>query len=141
MRNILFILLMIPLVAFGQEITLFDSDGEPSAYIDTSDDDSTIYLWSGSPVAYLSSKGNYYNIYGFNGSHLGWFEDGIVRNHEGEAVGFTKGAVNIYTKYESYKSSKAYKPSKGYQSYEPYKPYYKSNFSNEPLSLFLKRGK
>ena len=39
---------------FAKEISLFDSDGEAVAYIDTSDD-FTIYLWKGKPVAYLDN--------------------------------------------------------------------------------------
>jgi hypothetical protein len=125
----------------AQEITLFNSDGEAIAYIDAEDEDLTIYMWNGTPVAYLDPNGDAFNIYGFNGEHLGWFEDGIVRDHEGYAVGFRKGATNIYTKYEPYKSYKQYKPYKAYKKYAPYKPYYKNQFSGESLSLFLMRGK
>lgn len=129
------------MIATAEEITLFNADGDPIAYIDTDDDDLTIYMWNGTPVAYLEPNGDNYNIYGFNGTHLGWFENGIVRDHEGYAVGFKEGAVSIYTKYEPYKSYKQYKPYKAYKQYAPYKPYYKTQFSNEPLSLFLMRGK
>lgn len=128
-------------LTFAEEITLFNSDGEATAYIDTEDEDLTIYMWNGTPVAYLESNGNAFHIYGFNGQHLGWFEDGIVRDSKGYAVGFIKGATNIYTKYEPYKSYKKYKPYKSYKSYAPYKPYYKNTFSNESLSLFLMKGK
>jgi hypothetical protein len=129
-----------PLFAIAQEITLFDSDGEAKAYIDTDDDDLTIYLWAGTPVAYLVPDDEDFDIYGFNGKHLGWFEEGIVRDHEGYALGFIKGAVNMYTKYEPYKGYKEYKPYKSYKEYAPYKPYYKNKFSNIPLSLFLRKG-
>lgn len=125
----------------AEEITLFNSEGEAIAYIDAEDDDLTIYMWNGTPVAYLDPDGWGFHIYGFNGKHLGWFEDGIIRNHEGYAVGFIEGATSVYTKYEPYKSYRKYKPYKSYKEYAPYKPYYKSQFSNEPLSLFLLKGK
>lgn len=141
-------LILLTIVFFGltsnvlaKEITLFDSDGDATAYIDTDDEDLTIYLWNGKPVAYLDPDGDTYNIYGFNGKHLGWFEDGIVRDHKGNAVGFREGATSVATKYEPYKSYKAYKPYKSYKEYAPYKPYYKNSFSGESLSLFLSRGK
>jgi hypothetical protein len=76
-------------VAHAQEITLFDYDGTPVAYIDT-DEDLTIFLWNGTPVAYLSQS----SVYGFNGKHLGWFKKGIVWDREGYGVGFVEGAVN-----------------------------------------------
>jgi len=131
----------ISMTSRAEEITLFNSDGEAIAYIDAEDDDLTIYLWNGTPVAYLDPNGDAYNIYGFNGKHLGWFEDGIVRDHEGYGLGFQKGATSTYTKYEPYKSYKQYKPYKSYKEYAPYKPYYKTQFSNESLSLFLSKGK
>ncbi len=127
--------------AYAEEITIFNSDGEPIAYIDGDDEDLTIYMWNGTPVAYLDPQGDDFNIYGFNGNHLGWLEDGIVRNHDGYAVGFTKGATSIYTKYEPYKSYKNYKPYKSYKNYAPYKPYYSIQFSRESLTLFFMRGK
>jgi len=127
-------------LAYSKEITLFDSDGDATAYI-ADDEDSTIYMWDGTPVAYLVTNDSYsFHIYGFNGKHLGWFEGGVVRDHDGYAVGFVKGAVNKATKYEPYKSYKKYKPYKSYKEYAPYKPYFKSQFSDTYLSLFLKRG-
>ena len=105
MKKLILLLLLIPMISLAQEISLFNSDGDAVAYIDADDKDNTIYLWNGTPVAYLSPESNYYNIYGFNGNHLGWFEDGVVRNEDGDAVGFQKGAVSgIYTNYEPYKS-------------------------------------
>jgi hypothetical protein len=128
-------------ILLAEEITLFNSDGEAIAYIDAEDEDLTIYMWNGTPVAYLDPDGDDFNIYGFNGEHLGWFEDGIIRDHEGYAVGFIEGATNVYTKYEPYKSHKKYKPYQSYKKYAPYKPYNKNQFSNESLSLFLMKGK
>ena len=53
----------------GDEISLFNSEGKPVAYIA---EELTIYLWSGKPVAYLDedSSGGFH-VYGFNGKHLG----------------------------------------------------------------------
>lgn len=52
-----------------EEITLFETSGQPTAYIAT--EDMTIFLWTGEPVAYFIKN----SIYGFNGKHLGWFEN------------------------------------------------------------------
>lgn len=141
--SIMFNLLIGIFLCSAQEITLFDSDGEPKAYIDADDKEIPIYLWNGEPVAYLEpvSRYDYYNVYGFNGKHLGWFEGGLVIDHEGYVVGFIEGAVNKYTKYEPYKSYKKYLPYKSYTQYEPYKPNTKSYFSSTPLVLFLSAGK
>lgn len=128
--------------AIAQEISLFNSNGEAKAYIDTGDEDNTIYLWDGTPVCYLKhNSDDCWHIYGFNGKHIGWFEDGIIRDHNGDAVGFQKGAVNMYTSYEPYKSYKQYKPYKSYREYAPYKPYYSNSFSRISLTMFLRIGR
>jgi hypothetical protein len=124
----------------AEEISLFNSSGKPVAYIDTKDDDLTIYLWDGKPVAYLSSSNSEFHIYGFNGKHLGWFIDGIVRDHQGNAVGSTKDATSMYKEYEPYKSYKQYKPYKSYKEYAPYKPYLSNSWSSTTLRLFLMQG-
>ena len=127
--------------AFSQdEISLFNSKGKPVAYIDTDDDDLTIYLWDGKPVAYLSKSGGEFHIYGFNGKHLGWYIKGIIRDHEGDAVGSTKEATSTYKEYEPFKSYKQYKPYKSYKEYAPYKPYLGTSWSSTNLKLFLLQG-
>lgn len=119
------------------EETLYDDSGNPIAYI-AYEDEATIYLWDGNPVAYLSENDT---IYGFNGDHLGWFEDGFVRNLNGEKNGFNQKALPVYAKYEPYKSYKKYKPYKSYKQYPKYKPYYKLDNSIENLTDFLSKGK
>ena len=120
----LFLLLCLVLcsVLQGQakEITLFNSDGEAVAYLAPSNDD-------------------YY--YGFNGQHLGWYERGVVRDHDGYIVGFQQGAISKSTRYEPYKRYKKYKPYKSYPKYPPIKAYNKSSFSYTSLALFLLKGK
>ncbi|MEI6091958.1 MAG: 4-fold beta flower protein [bacterium] len=90
------------------EETLFDKDGTPVAYIDYNDE-STIYFWDGTPISYLDEDNK---IYGFNGKHLGWYEDGIIRNLTGEKNSFNSSSLPGYAKYEPYKSYKKYKPYK-----------------------------
>ena len=118
----LFLCLVLCSVLQGQakEITLFNSDGEAVAYLAPSNDD-------------------YY--YGFNGQHLGWYERGVVRDHDGYIVGFQQGAISKSTRYEPYKRYKKYKPYKSYPKYPPSKAYTKSSFSYTSLALFLLKGK
>ena len=120
----------------GNEISLYDSEGNAVAYIAT-DDDLTIYLWGGKPVAYLDGE----NVYGFNGKHLGWFLKGVIIDHRGDAACVVKKRHPSYTKYEGYKGYKNYKPYKSYKEYAPYKPYASNRFSAVECSLFLALGK
>lgn len=124
----------------AEEIALFNKEGEPVAYIDAADEDLTIYLWDGTPVAYLVADGDDFNVYGFNGKHLGWYTEGVLIDHDGFTVGFTKGALNRHIKYEPYKPIKKFKPFKSYEQLAPYKPFLKVEFSTESLSLFLLKG-
>lgn len=118
------------------EETLFETNGTPVAYIDYSD--STIFLWNGKPVGYLDADNC---IFGFNGKHLGWYEDGIVWNLQGEITGYNKKTLPVYAKYEPYKSYKKYKPYKSYKEYTKYKPYKKTYKSDILLTQFLLEGK
>jgi len=116
-------------------MTLFDKDGNPVAYIEI-EDENTIYLWDGTPVAYLYSE----NIYGFNGKHLGWFGDGVIRNHEGEKCGFTGSNVPVATKLEPFKSFKQFKPFKSFKEFAPFKPFDSWSTSSLLLKDFLRQG-
>lgn len=122
-----------------KEVSLFNSEGEATAYIDSKD--FTIYLWNGKPVVYLLKEGGVFNIYGFNGKHIGWYENGIIRGHKGYVVGYTKGSISNSTKHVPYKPYKKYKPYKSYKEHAPYKPYNKNQFSDEALGSFLIKGK
>lgn len=117
------------------EETLYDTNGNPIAYIAHSDDE-TIYLWDGKPVAYLCDD----NIYGFNGNHLGWFEDGIVRDRDGYVVGFNKTAANVFVAFEPIKSFKEFKPFKSFKEFAPFKPFYSTSYSDVNLLDFLGEG-
>ena len=118
------------------EVSLFNSNGQAVAYIDT-DQDKSIYLWQGKPVAYLDGE----NIYGFNGKHLGWMDNGIVRDHDGNGVGFIQGAVNIVTQMEPLKGLEQLEPLKGLEELQPLKPLYTDRWSSITLESFLALGR
>jgi hypothetical protein len=126
-------------LANDDEITLFDRDGQPVAYIAT-DDHMNIYLWKGEPAAYLKKEGRDTHIYGFSGEHLGWFEKGIVRDDDGYAVGFIEGAVSKLTKLEPLKGLRKLTPLRNLEKLAPIKPVFKDRFSSTPLKAFLLLG-
>lgn len=129
-----FLLLMTSLHA--KEISFYDDSGEAVAYIDTNEE-MNIYSWHGDPVAYLERD----SIFGFNGKHLGWFENGIIRDHSGYAVGFVEGSINKLTKLERLKSLQKLTPLKSLQQLEPIKPFYHNQWARLPLEIFLASGK
>jgi len=141
MKKILFIFLIaLSTTCFAQDISLFNSEGDAVAYIDTEDDDLTIYLWDGRPVCYLYSSNGDYHVYGFNGNHLGWFVEGIIRDHEGNAVGVTEEATTMFTNFEPFKSFKSFKPFKSFREFAPFQPFFSSSYSATNFKLFLLKG-
>jgi len=74
-----------PHVLAAEEVTLFDRYGFAVAYIDSGN--LTIYLWNGEPVAYLQRENETrFNAFGYNGKHLGWYLNGVIYGHDGDAV-------------------------------------------------------
>lgn len=131
---------ILPTAALAVDVSLFDHNGYPVAYIDTNDNDRTIYLWNGDPVAYLYEGNNDISIYGFNGKHLGWFKNGIIWDHDGYAVGFVKDALSVVTHYEPYKGFKNFKPFKNFKDFKPFNPVLMNTWSSVPLKYLLLLG-
>jgi hypothetical protein len=121
------------------ELSLFDGKGRAAAYV-VADDDLTIYLWTGEPVAYLSKdRGRDYHVYGFNGKHLGWFVNGIVRDHEGDAACAFKDVISN-TEIEPLKSLKSLKALKGLKELAPLRPLLSQQWGELPCRFFLSQG-
>ena len=92
-------------------MTFYNSNGKPIAYL--ADDEVHIFLFNGKPVAYLYDEA----VYGFNGHHLGWFEDGWIRDLRGKCAFFTEeangsGPVKPVKGVKPVKSVKKVKPVK-----------------------------
>ncbi len=126
--------------ASGEEVSLFSGKGKPAAYVAV-DDGMTIYLWNGKPVAYLDpDKGaGGFHIYGFNGKHLGWFVQGVVRDHDGAAACAVKERMKS-TEFEPFKAFKEFKPFKAFKEFAPIRPAFSNSFGTVTCSLFLAEG-
>jgi 4-fold beta flower protein len=107
------------------------------------DDESTIYMWDGRPVAYLYDSGispDSSSIYNFDGNHLGWLNKGIVRDHNGYAIGFLKGTATVPTQFEPFKRFREFEPFKGFREFAPARPADIQQWSATPLSVFLTKA-
>jgi hypothetical protein len=100
----------------SDEIDFYDYSGRPVAY---TQDGTHIYTFTGRPVAYLSDD----SVYSFSGVHLGWFEDGWVRDNSGQCVFYTGDATGGPLKpvkhVKPVKSVKSVKPVKSVKSVRP----------------------
>lgn len=90
------------------EFTFYDVGGRPVAYCD---DGRHIYEFSGLSLAYFEGD----SIYAFNGQHLGWWDRGWVRDHEGALVFFTDFAVGVGPPLPA----KQPRPAKGFKNAPP----------------------
>jgi hypothetical protein len=123
--------------AAAEEISLFDARGRATAYIA---EDLTIYMWGGKPVVYLDrDSGGGFHVYGFNGKHLGWFTQGLIRDHEGNAACAVKDAIRT-TELEPLKSLKELKPLKDLKDLAPLRTLFSSQWSEAPCRFFLLQG-
>lgn len=91
-------------------MVFYSKSGQPIAY---TEDGQHLYLFSGKPVAYLSNDA----VYSFSGEHLGWFEDGWIRDTERKCVFFTSqarsGPAKPIKRMKPIKHVKQMKPIKG----------------------------
>lgn len=142
MKKLLFLTLTILIVSTlsAQQISLYDNNGEARAYINY-DEDATIFMWDGTPVAFVEKDGRDLCVFGFNGSFLGWYEDGIIYDKKGYAVGARKGAVSMITKIERIKGIQKITPIRPITPITPIQPIWKSSWSNTSLTEFLYYGK
>src|SRR4051812_3809155 len=101
------ILLALSIVTNAQQVSLFDKNGEATAYIDY-DKEAAIFLWDGTPVAFLVKGG----IMGVNRKFLGWYDNGIVCDMKGNIVGCMKDKISRYYKFERNKSIQKMTPIK-----------------------------
>ena len=108
-------------------IDFYDKSGRPIAYMA---DGQHIYLFSGKPVAFLSGNA----VYSFSGRHLGWFEDGWVRDKAGKCVFFTSdangGPVKPVKRVKPVKGVKQVKPVKGVKQVKAVKAVKSLSWSN-----------
>jgi hypothetical protein len=129
-------IICLALVANAQEISLYDSEGAPKAYIDF-DQEATIFMWDGTPVAFLENDGQDKAVFGFNGHFLGWYTNGILYDKNGYMVGSRKDATIMVTQIEPIKSIQQITPIQPVTPITPIQPILKLNWSTTSLVEFL----
>jgi hypothetical protein len=100
-------------------LDFYDLNGRAYAY---SDDGDTIYTFTGIPVAYISDD----SIYAFSGKHIGCYNDGLIRDQNGDVLLFTSeasgGPMKPMRQMKPMKSMKQMKPMKGLKQMKPMRP-------------------
>lgn len=100
------------------EQNFYDKQGRPIAYTY----DQHIYLFSGEPVAYFYDD----SIYSFSGKHLGRYDQGWIRDNNGNCVFFdesaTGGPIKPIKGIKPIKSIKGIRPIKSIKEIKPIRP-------------------
>lgn len=135
-QSIVLLVMFLLSLAAAEQIPLVDQDGNYIAYIDTARDN-TIYLWTGEPAAYLHESGRDVLIYSFSGQHLGWFEEGILRDLAGDAVGARDGVLRTPRRVEPIKRVQRIAPIRRVRRVARVKPVFSNYYSKQSLSGFL----
>jgi hypothetical protein len=114
------------------DLTYYDAHGTPIAYTDDGD---AIFLFTGQPAGYHDSD----SVYSFGGKHLGWFEDGLIRDNNGHVAFFTEraagGPAKPITKIKPIKGIKQIMPIRGIKQIKPIRAI--NSLSWSPLSGVL----
>ncbi len=115
-------------------ITLYSKIGSPIAYME---DDCHIFLFTGKTVAYIDGD----SIYNYNGRHLGFFEDGWIKDHDGFYLFFTENATGgpnrAMQDIGPIKSEKSEIPNKNKKDAKPPKPENKEAWSKLKWQQFF----
>jgi hypothetical protein len=111
---------------------LYDKSGKVTAWYDRPNGD--IVDLSGRHIAFVDGD----SVYNYSGSHVGWWQNGHIRDSSGAVAVFTKGASGLglyppYLSYPPYQPYKSFRPYRPFKAFKPYKPYLTSNWSTKKL--------
>lgn len=117
------------------DVTLYDKEGKPAAYVAKEEDGLTIYLWEGDPCAFIEKEG----VYAFSGKQVGWYQGGRLSDRDGNTVGSTKSS-NSANDRPPMKGLKKIKPLRSTPESIGEKPSGSGKWSTTSLTDFLKEA-
>jgi hypothetical protein len=105
----------------GTMQALYDSSGAVYAWLHES---GKIYDLSGQNVAFVDGD----SVYDWNGSHIGWWQDGHIRDHQGAAALFTADSQNVgilkpLRQLRPLQPLRQLSPMKPFKAFKPFKPF------------------
>lgn len=116
-------------------IELFDSNGNPVAY---AEDDEHIHTFNGRAVGYISDG----SVYSYSGAHLGWFENGLIRDQNGDVVFFSPGSsggpLKPFMQLKPLKDLRELRPLKGLRELAPLRPLSTASWSTQSGAQFFR---
>ncbi len=80
-------------------------------------DNGRILNFNGKNVGFQDDFGN---LFSYKGKHVGWLENGIMRDHNGACVGFGQNPTDVPRPFLPFKQ---FKPFPGFPQFEPFRPF------------------
>jgi hypothetical protein len=84
------------------------------------------------------------HLYNYKGQHVGWYEDGVMRDHDGACVGFGEAPSDFprpflpFKQYKPFPAFVEFEPFRPFKTFAPFKPIKKFGWSEiEPMGLFI----
>lgn len=115
-----------------------------------------IYNRYGEPILRLLENGRFvdfdgksygfldtFNLYNYYGQHVGWLENGIMRDHDNACVGFGENPTDSprpilpFKQFKPFSAFIEFEPSRPFKGFVPFKPFKKFYWAEiEPKNLF-----
>jgi len=116
-----------------QEIdVIYNRFGEPIFRVLT---DGRIVTFAGKSAGFIEGD----NLYNYKGKHVGWFSEGLVRDHHGHVVGFGENVTDSIHPFLPFKQFKPFRhfiqfePFRPFKQFEPFRPFKSFGWSNISL--------
>jgi hypothetical protein len=124
-----------------EEITIFDQNKKPVAYLLADTRHWYIYNFEGEGIAILEHyDDDDYAVYGKNGLQLGWFSEGWLYDINGFVVGFLDGALRTKKQRIPTKKSRQSFKWEGYKEPARIKGLLSHTWSTISLSSLFRKG-
>lgn len=139
MRHASQLLVALALAASVRAATpLYDQAGKAVAFLEKNQ---VIYLWSGEAIAYLDPPySSAPSVVAFSGGHMGWYDKGQLRDHEGRLWGSSQPAQHLGAPAAEPTAHRQALPQKLHAQPSPRRPVDQPAWAPEPLGEQLKRA-
>lgn len=91
-----------------------------------------IVTFGGKSVGFLQGD----SLYNYHGKHIGWYSDGLIRDHYGQVVGFGEHVTDHMHPFLPFKQFKPFaylpqfEPFRPFLQFEPFRPFKSYGWSN-----------
>lgn len=124
---------------FNEIDVIYNRFGEPVLRLS---DTGRLVGFDGKSVGFLDGI----NLYNYSGHHVGWYEGGIMRDHDSATIGFGENPTDSpkpflpFKQFKPFPSFVEFEVHRPFKQYAPFRPFKKYGWSSidDPRLLFFK---